>query len=589
MNKDSFIKQATEQLNKINVPYRVQDSTDIAISGTFKKKEDEDESAAILYAAFIFFNPDDNTVYAYERAMSNGVDISKDPSYSGVVVKKGDNSGNDESLLPIGTILTTIASIAVSFGAAFRRTDNEQLAKYPNISIPPISSTNASASAFCTNCGAKMPAGTRFCTSCGTDSKSPPVAQAKPFVSNDAPPVYVNANITQRPNPANINPGVQPIKPRRKVPVAIIAIVSVLIIGVLVTGGILIRNWIQNKKPNDNTNINPTASSAPGLNIGSQEGSSVVSEGVTQYDLGNIMNGQYYFATKDCIFYSSFDENYKAHIYRMDKDGRNFQSIFNGFGWSLVVIEDWLYFSGNQGDTIDGTYNIFRMKLDGSSVERINNTYSYGMFLYDEYLYYMKRNTDYTSTYSVCRSLLDGTGEEVLAQYGYNPVIYDDLLYYYDNQGNMFRCKPDGTDPQVLLTAEVGFYVLSDEKIIYKDFSSSIYMCDLNGENKKLVKTVQDMDINTVNVYNNRIYFVQYNQDNYNYTTYSWPYDLVSIKTDGSDEKVIFSSSSYGMYLNIVSGRLMLMDYKYDTQTGLMYTDINSMNIDGSDLRLLTR
>ncbi|HQM95763.1 MAG TPA: hypothetical protein PK705_02040, partial [Clostridia bacterium] len=140
MNKDSFIKQATEQLNKINVPYRVQDSADIAISGTFKKKEDEDESAAILYAAFIFFNPDDNTVYAYERAMSNGVDISKDPSYSGVVVRKVDNSGNDESLLPIGTILTTIASIAVSFGAAFRRTDNEQLAKYPNISIPPISS-----------------------------------------------------------------------------------------------------------------------------------------------------------------------------------------------------------------------------------------------------------------------------------------------------------------------------------------------------------------------------------------------------------------------------------------------------------------
>ena len=208
MNKDSFIKQATEQLNKINVPYRVQDSTDIAISGTFKKKEDEDESAAILYAAFIFFNPDDNTVYAYERAMSNGVDISKDPSYSGVVVRKGDNSGNDESLLPIGTILTTIASIAVSFGAAFRRTDNEQLAKYPNISIPPISSTNASASAFCTNCGAKMPAGTRFCTSCGTDSKSPPAAQAKPFVSNDAPPVYVNANMTQRANPAYINPGV---------------------------------------------------------------------------------------------------------------------------------------------------------------------------------------------------------------------------------------------------------------------------------------------------------------------------------------------------------------------------------------------
>ena len=42
MNRESFINQATERLNEINIPYRVQDSADIAISGTFKKKEDED-------------------------------------------------------------------------------------------------------------------------------------------------------------------------------------------------------------------------------------------------------------------------------------------------------------------------------------------------------------------------------------------------------------------------------------------------------------------------------------------------------------------------------------------------------------------
>jgi len=36
MNRESFIKQATERLNEINVPYRVQDSADIAISGRKK-------------------------------------------------------------------------------------------------------------------------------------------------------------------------------------------------------------------------------------------------------------------------------------------------------------------------------------------------------------------------------------------------------------------------------------------------------------------------------------------------------------------------------------------------------------------------
>lgn len=156
MNRDSFINQATARLNEINVPYRVQDSADIAISGTFKKEDDD--SAAILYAAFFFFNQKDNTVYAYERAMLNGVDISKDPSYGEVVVK---NEDDDQSLLPLGIILTTLAGIAVSLGANFKRTDDERLAKYP---IIPASTPAAT---FCTNCGTKMPAGTRFCSNCG--------------------------------------------------------------------------------------------------------------------------------------------------------------------------------------------------------------------------------------------------------------------------------------------------------------------------------------------------------------------------------------------------------------------------------------
>jgi hypothetical protein len=573
----------------MNVPYKLNDNADITISGTFKKKEEDDDSAAILYTAFIFFNLNDNTVYAYEKAVLNGQDISTDPSFKGLIVKKDESEG---AMIPIGTVLATIAGIVASFGAIFRRTDNEQLAKYPDGYIPASVDANASSTGFCTSCGAKMPVGTRFCTNCGADSKAAPVQQAKPFVSNDVPPVYANANMNQKPvpNPAFIKPNIQSVKPRRKVPVAVIAIAVVLTIGVLATGGILIRNWILNKKPNDNTNItNPTASSSPNSNPSALTGSSIVSVGVNYSDLGNIMNGQYYFATDDYVFYSSYDADKKAHIYRMDKDGTDFKSIFNGFGWSLVVIEDWLYFSGNQGDAIDGSYNIYRMKLDGSSVERINNTYSYGMFLYGDYLYYMKRSPDYTDAMSICRSLLDGTEEEVLAEYGNNPVIYDDMLYYYDGQGNMYRSNPDGSNLQVLLTSRVGFYVLSDEKITYKDFSSNIYICDLDGSNNELVRAAQDKAILTVNAYDGRIYFIQYDLDNYNYSTYSWPYDLVSIKTDGTDEKIIFSSSSYGMYLNIVSSRLMLMDYKYDIQTGLMYTDINSMNIDGSDLRMLAR
>jgi len=92
----------------------------------------------------------------------------------------------------------------------------------------------------------------------------------------------------------------------------------------------------------------------------------------------------------------------------------------------------------------------------------------------------------------------------------------------------------------------------------------------------------------TVNSYNERIYFVEYNPE-FNYSTYSWDYDAISMKMDGSDEKVIFSSSSYGMYMNIVDGKLMMMDYLMDPQTAIYYTYINIMNLDGTNLRVLER
>ena len=54
------------------------------------------------------------------------------------------------------------------------------------------------------------------------------------------------------------------------------------------------------------------------------------------------MSGHYFH--EDYIFYSSYDTNNESHIYSVKKDGTDLQPIFDGFGWSLVVIDDWLYF-----------------------------------------------------------------------------------------------------------------------------------------------------------------------------------------------------------------------------------------------------
>lgn len=322
--------------------------------------------------------------------------------------------------------------------------------------------------------------------------------------------------------------------------------------------------------------------------LGSTSDSAVVSAGVNEKDLGNIMNGQYYFATDTHVFYSSFDTNNKSHIYSAKKNGSDLKSIFNGFGWSLVVIDDWLYFSGNQGDQIDGTYHIFRIKTDGSKLEEINDRYSYGMFLYGDYLYYMTSNIDYPSSMSVARSKLDGSNKEILFDYGYSPVVYKKLLYHFDNQGNLIQTKPDGTDQKVLITAEVKSYAISNDKIVYNDFANNIKVANLDGSNVKTIRQSHNEEILNVNTYDGRIYFSEYDP-NFNYSIYGYDYTIYSCKMDGSDEKALFSSTSYGIYMNIVNNKLMLMDYTRATNADVMSAIIKVMNLDGSNVQIMDR
>ena len=57
----------------------------------------------------------------------------------------------------------------------------------------------------------------------------------------------------------------------------------------------------------------------------------------------------------------------------------------------------------------------------------------------------------------------------------------------------------------------------------------------------------------------------------------------------GSDEKAIFSSTSYGIYMNIVNNKLMLMDYTKATDANVMSAIIKVMNLDGSNVQIMDR
>ncbi len=584
MGKMDYIKKISERLDGMGISHQVGQDADLTISATLKREEDDDkDSKRLIYFASLLVNEKENTAYVYENVTeADGGDI-KTPDYQSVKVQLEED--DEEKIISIGAILGTPESLANSSGYSFVRTGDKKNAAYPMgkmNSEEKKESAPAGASRFCTKCGAKIKEDAKFCPKCGNATKAAAVPIKTP-TSKDTQRQATAVKYEKRNNPK-----------KGKKPLVLIILISLIIVGIAIVGIALggnrkdkddtsLENGVVD---NGNSDTTPGETTTPGKSATTD--SAIVSSGVSSSDLGNIMNGQYYFATEDYIFYSSYDEDDKAHIYSVNKDDNKIKPIFDGFGWSLVVVDEWLYFSGNQGELIDGTYNIFRMRFDGSQVERINNEYSYGMNIYGDYLYYMKRNPEYQDSMSVCRSALDGSNEEVLFPNGFNPVIYQNQLYYHDNPGNMFRTDPDGSNPQVLASGEVESYIMSEGRIIYRDYYHNIYTCEADGGNKKLIRESTGDPINSINAAGDRIFFSIYDE-NFNYNAYGWDYTIKSCKMDGSDEKAVFSSVSYGIYMNIVNSRLMCMDYIRSEGSEVLSAKIKAMDLDGGNLETLGR
>lgn len=570
MKKNIFIEQVTKWLEELKIPFEIGKQADVTISTTFKRKQQQEESKSeLVYFALLFLDQEKNTVFAFEKVMEGDVELSLKQDCSQIMVNRKDDNDSDASIA-IGFILKSVSDIVTELGLKYQKTDDIRMASSENEEPIPVGIYGTT----CPYCEEKIQNNNRFCPKCGTDLHQTVSVQSQHMANSEQKSdVYLKH---QNVHSENQN------KPKKKK-----SLIGLILIAILIIIAIIIGVVIKSRDPKD-MNKDSSTTTSTNAGIDNSKKSAIVSLGVQTSDLGNITNGQYYFATDEYVFYSSFDESDKAHIYSVKKDGTGLKPIFDGFGWSLVVIDDWLYFSGNQGTAIDGTYNIFRMKLDGSQIEKINDKYSYGMFLYGEHLYYMRSSSDNQSTMSICRSSINGENEQVLLPNGLNPLIYNNKMYYYDNQGNMYRTKPDGTEPQVLLTGVVKTYVLSEEKIVYNDLNNNIYTCDLDGKNNKLIRSSKEKPLNSVNAYNGRIFFSEYDE-NFDYTVYGYPYTIKSCNMDGGDEKTVYSSISYGIYINLVNNKLMLMDYVKGGATGVMNATINTMNLDGSNQNMLDR
>lgn len=393
----------------------------------------------------------------------------------------------------------------------------------------PAASSEPPSSVFCTNCGRALSPAALFCTTCG----KPTAPQNAPGQTQPAPPPGSYQYNTIQPPPYTYQapgpyvpqpqfgaqPGYPPAPAKKKMNPVSIIVIAVLAVGLLTAGGIVIKNAFFNKTPKtdivtetpdnsaDISNNTVTAAASPEATANIEttastpnENASIVSEGVDKTDLGNILNGQYYFDDGTYVFYSSFDTLSQAHIYRQDIKTGETQSIFDGFGWSLVVNDGWLYFSGNRGTVIDGTYNLFRMKIDGSSLETLNTGYCYGMFVYQQWLYYVRQSSGGSGVYAICRSLLDGTEEVTIAENASNQIIIDNMLFFRDSiNDTIIRANVDGSDQTVIISGSPTFFVIGNGKIVYYDSDSNIYSSEFDGSKQTLLRSAGSNPLDTIN------------------------------------------------------------------------------------------
>lgn len=315
----------------------------------------------------------------------------------------------------------------------------------------------------------------------------------------------------------------------------LISIISLLLISILICGDYLFTNNIL-----QNSEYGNIADEIDELVILK---SSLVSKGVNTEDLGNIMNGQYYFSDGENQYYSTFDENQHAHIYKSSDNGKSGIPIFDGFGWSLVVKNNWLYFSGNQGQLIDGTYNLYRIKTDGSGFETLNTGFCYDMNIYNKWLYYIKRPSMNSTESHVYRCELDGSNETLVVSGAVSYfIVFDDNLYYINNSTTLYKANPDGTLPMAISQETIDKFIIGNNKIIYGGSNGSIKTMDVNGSNVKDIRAAGSNAIGSINSYRDHIYYTEYDLD-FDYELYAYKYRIHSVDFNGNNDTQTYEGS----------------------------------------------
>lgn len=280
--------------------------------------------------------------------------------------------------------------------------------------------------------------------------------------------------------------------------------------------------------------------------------------------LGNKDNKKIFDYNGNIYFVNNKDND---RLYRVDASGKSIK-VTNDSVYNVNIVDDWIYYC----DSLEG--RIIKMKVDGSEKRAIYSGKATSLCMYDQWIYFVSSGT-------VCKVDLDGNKFEKVIDNSEKRIksikMYGGIIYGFveeirgsDNsiikKGELIKFSSTGEEINTLIIEKsIGEFTIhggylyyaydhskridsnfmevndfaglikcvSKEGIIYQNYGNEgniYYITDLNGNDSKLISSLNGQTIINVNIIGDWIYYSEHN-DGY----YKW----YKIKLDGSERQEI--------------------------------------------------
>ncbi len=280
-------------------------------------------------------------------------------------------------------------------------------------------------------------------------------------------------------------------------------------------------------------------------------------------------------------------------LYKEKTDGTQKQVLYDNRYRNLIIVGDWIYFSGMRPDDggeensmnepFDGNEGIYRVKKDGTDFEKISDHVGIGMSVMDDTIYFVdgdlyKMNMDGSNV----TLLIDTESDNI--DYLTQISVYDDQLLYTCDLYIYYISSP-GSTPQKLDFLNSSIKEIMGDGWIY--FLTSAWRVDSSIEHDKankdnwslykvridgsdMTKIAADGNIKQICLCDGWIY---YTTDDY------W---LIKIKTDGTEANELLKADHNISTITITNGWIYI-GYDY---SGGKPSEMYKMKTDGAEYQL---